>query len=729
MKNPETCHSAAVPTNLTGLFTGIGNNSKVGSYLALSTRQWYWFGLGIVVLVFIAEAVLTWRKCGTVSGDIGIDLYNSWRLSHGAVLYRDLFFFSGGPFSQYFDALLFRIFGASILTIVISNLAAAALTLFILFRRFAAAADTSTAVAISLAFIIAFAFPYYFFQGCNYLAPYSEETVHGFVLAILGIAFLADWMQKRRLYAAFLAGLCNGLVFLTKPDIFLALVVTDVAAIGVLYFIYRETRFGLKSLAAFLAAAMIPLLFFFFYFLRVENWRDSLRSVGFAWVPVFNSAVIKQPFYQWCTGMDHPYFHLKNILFQSVLVIAVTSFYVAAFRRIKTREQDWTRIQQRTAPVVAPTLLILIYADHWRRTGELVSSSFMGMLACLWLLLAGGFFLINIVAVNWKPEIYRSPWAVVLMLLAPLLAAAYTANWIDCGYSLPLLAVVSCGLIYWNRQLLVKQQKFIFPFLWSVFALVLLSKMGLFPRIYHYGFVLAMPAFVAGIYCLFWLLPLLLEKGWQVPARYFRGTVCIVLTAGLWTLFQQSARNYSLQNVAVGSGDDKMFASSSVERANAYNAALDWVRTNVPRNATLAVLPQAPMINFLTGRINPTPCVFWDQIAISIFGEAKMTAAFEKSPPDYVVLVDRKVLVDSGDLGSPGYGHDVMQWIKQNYQAQVLFGTEPLKSRQFGIEILKRLPVQSGGLSRSKSARSFGGRKFIPTAKEASVHPNPSCVM
>jgi hypothetical protein len=254
--------------------------------------------------------------------------------------------------------------------------------------------------------------------------------------------------------------------------------------------------------------------------------------------------------------------------------------------------------------------------------------------------------------------------------------------------------------------------------------------MGLFPRIWHYGFALAMPAFVTGIYCLIWLLPPLLEERLQVPAVYFRGTVWIVMTVGFWTLFHQSARNYALQNVAVGSGPNRMFASNSAESANTFNAALGWIKSNVPGNATLAVLPQGPMVNFLAGRINPTPCVFWDRLVDSVFDEAKMTAAFEKSPPDYVLIVERKAPVDSYDyLGSPGYGYDVMRWIKQNYRPQVLFGHEPLKNGQFGIEILKHSPVQSGGLSASNAARSAGERKSIPTTNEASVQPKPSWVM
>jgi hypothetical protein len=41
--------------------------------------------------------------------------------------------------------------------------------------------------------------------------------------------------------------------------------------------------------------------------------------------------------------------------------------------------------------------------------------------------------------------------------------------------------------------------------LWNVFGLVLLAKPGFFTRIWHYGFVLAMPAFAGAVYLFEWL--------------------------------------------------------------------------------------------------------------------------------------------------------------------------------------------------------------------------------
>ena len=67
----------------------------------------FWTGLVVLALLFAAGAVLTWRKWPDLIVDFGQQLYIPWRISAGAVLYRDLFYMAGGPLSQYYHALLF----------------------------------------------------------------------------------------------------------------------------------------------------------------------------------------------------------------------------------------------------------------------------------------------------------------------------------------------------------------------------------------------------------------------------------------------------------------------------------------------------------------------------------------------------------------------------------------------------------------------------------------------
>jgi len=207
----------------------------------------------------------------------------------------------------------------------------------------------------------------------------------------------------------------------------------------------------------------------------------------------------------------------------------------------------------------------------------------------------------------------------------------------------------------------------------------------------------------------------------------------LVLLIGFGSLFDQAQLLYAKKTLPIGNGGDEIFTYNSEEGA-ATAAALAWAETHMPPDATMAVLPDAIIFNYLTRRVNPTPCLFWDPNSIGMYGQSRMVAAFEKNPPDYIFIVQR----DSSEFGkgyfgsSPDFGLGLMQWVKKNYQLQVLIGHEPLKDGKFGIKILKRLPAvptQSGGFNSSKSLTSFAGKKFIPTSKDASVQPKPSGVM
>lgn len=599
-----------------------------------------WAGLALVAVAFAVAATITWRKWPDVIIDFGMQLYIPWRICHGAVLYRDLHYLAGGPFSQYFNALLFKIFGVSFRTLICANLAITAALLVLIYRRFLAATDRWTATTICLAIVLVFAFNEYSVVGnYNYIAPYSHELFHGLALSILAIALLTDWINKRQIRYALAAGFCFGLVFQTKPDVFLALTAGVVTAFVFFCVKGGQKNFAVKSAAAFLASSLIPALGFFFYFLKVEDWRTSLGFTTSAWAPVF-TPLARDRFYLWCTGLDAPLFHIRQMAIQ---------FFVVA-------------------------LLVALYARLFQRVTGLGTK--------------------------------RTAW---LFLVIPLLAAAGWFNWLNCGAALPLWSAAACLLILAARsremgdrenpisQLPSPNSCFAFPFLWSVFSLVLLAKLGLFSRIWHYGFALAMPAAVTTIYLLFWLLPVLLEHKFNVEPHPFRLAIWLVLMIGFGVLVHDSESWYVAKTLAVGRDGDRMlaFAPQLNPSGQAVNQALAWIDKNVPPDATLAVLPEGTAINYLSRRVNPTPCLDWMPNVLIALGQASMTAAFEKTPPDYICLVSR----DTSEFGvgpfgqSPDYGLELMQWVEKNYQPVYLIGQEPFRNGLFGVEIWKRQTV------------------------------------
>jgi hypothetical protein len=589
----------------------------------------------LVAVAFALGAVLTWRKWPDVLIDFGRDLYLPWRISSGSVLYRDVMYLTAGPLSEHYHALLFKVFGASLLTVIISNLVITGGLLVLIYRFFLRASDAWTATLVCLGVVLVFAFNQYSTIGnFNFMTPYCHEVWHGVVISVVALVLLSKWIEQPQSWAPAGAGFCAGLVFMTKPEVFAALL----AALAGAFFLAAWTRrrpWGLlKSAATLVAGSLLPLAAFTLYFHRAENWGDSLQSVAFAWAPLLHSDISKDHFYRWCLGLDNPGMHLRK-MFSQFLVICV-GMAVSGF--LFRRKMD-------------------------------VSTN-------------------RLFAVAW---------------IALLLGLASGFDWVDCGRSLPLL-LVALGALLWAKDWAADpgpppvpdgpRSRAAFPLLWAIFALALLGKLGFFPRIWHYGFILAMPAFVGAVYLMTWVAPAWLEKH-GVHRGLFRVTASLVLCVGFLRLFVQSQMVYRHKTVEVGSGRDRMLAFDANENpaGPAVQAALVWIETNVPRDATLAVLPEGVMINYLSRHTNPAKYLVWNPTELAFFGQAKMVEAFKSGSPDYVVLVHR----DADEYGvkffgqADSFGGELLRWIETHYEPVQLIGHEPLRNSLFGIKILKRI--------------------------------------
>src|SRR5882724_4177983 len=114
-RSPVSCLAAAKASG--ELISG--DNRARRDRQVLSVR----LGLVIILFAYAVGAWLTWRKWPDLLVDFGAQLYLPWRISEGSVLYRDVMYLTGGPLSQYYHAALFKVFGVSFLTLIVSNLA------------------------------------------------------------------------------------------------------------------------------------------------------------------------------------------------------------------------------------------------------------------------------------------------------------------------------------------------------------------------------------------------------------------------------------------------------------------------------------------------------------------------------------------------------------------------------------------------------------------------------
>jgi hypothetical protein len=276
------------------------------------------------------------------------------------------------------------------------------------------------------------------------------------------------------------------------------------------------------------------------------------------------------------------------------------------------------------------------------------------------------------------------------VLLALVGIAGLWFNWAGVGTSLPLLVLFVVIAVFWRYcRRPTERDSLTIPLLWSVCGLLMLAKMGLHCRIWHYGFVLAMPAFISTAYFLIWLFPRWLES-FDVRSDLLRAVICCWLLVGLVRVTGTTIAFYANKSFPVGSGADRLYGEASVV-SQSFVQAVDWINKNVSSRETLAVLPEGAMINYISRRTNPTPYpVFMAEV--SAFGEDTMFAAYRRNPPDFIALVHR----DASEygvkfFGTAGYGAEMMKWIDENYQPVFLAGNEPFQSDVFGIKILRKI--------------------------------------
>jgi hypothetical protein len=556
-------------------------------------------------------------------------------LSQGAVLYRDIFYMAGGPLSQYWHALLFKLFGPSFLVIIVSNFTVTALMLSIIYRRLGRAEGLLCGFVATLAVVCVFCFGQYTGVGnYNYAAPYSHELLHGLCLSILALSLLAGWREREKINPVAAAGFCLGLVALTKPDIFLALALAILT--GFIFSMKSGRAFVFRSAIMLLAAAAVPLLAFFLFFLQAGGWRDSLRLEFFGWQPLFMGAVVGNPYYQWSLGLDNPFVNLRTI------------------------------------------------ALHTLVTGII-------FMACAW----------AVQKVKHLAPLKRGPVLAAITML--LLVAAWRFNWAESGAGLPAFCVISVLLLGRRLRNNPAGNGVFFPLVWSVFALFLLSKQGLFPRLSQTGFTLAMPAFVCAIFTLGWELPAFMEERYFVPARPLRFFTLAVLAVAVASLVHTSSQFYKAKHLPVGQGQDVIIAQGPAGyalEARSMNEALGWIETNLPPEASLAAIPEGVMLNYLSRHTNSTPCLDWNPVMLAVFGATNMDAALTAHPPDYIALVEwEPYQFGVGDFGSKTYCGDTLAWVRAHYRRAALFGSEPLRNGLFGIEILRHATELNGVLT------------------------------
>ena len=560
--------------------------------------------LVVVALVFSFMLSFTWRTWPEPVVDFGRELYVPWQLSEGKALYRDIAYFNG-PLSPYFNALLFRVLGTSLLTLVVANIAILGGIVLMFHRLAARMSDELSSTVACIAFLTLLAIGQTGTWGnYNFVTPYSHEITHGIALSLAAIMCLTKFSETRKIGWIAGSGALVCMVFLTKPEVSVAS--AGATGLGVVLTL-RGSKRWLTELLLFFACAIAIVLVALALLCIPLRFLDAVGAMIGSWRWALDSRINGMEFYQRVRGTFDPGETARVLILMSLGYAVVFGIPALIARVVRCKGSQ--RLGA-FAGSVGAVVILLIVLGGWVRWEEV-----------------GRPLIVVVVAF--------SVFSILFLLRKPPSPDPLAEREPENG----TLRVV-----------------------FSVFSLLLLLKIALHVQFYHYGFALAAPALVLTVVVFVGAIPSAIDRAGGCGA-IARGAAigAIAVTIGIYV--RHEFRQTPIKTTLVGSGPDAFYADP--RKGEPFNRALA-VLDRLPPDATLAVVPEGAMVNYLSHRPNPTPYIVLMPPEVTMFGAQKIAQSFGEHPPNYVLLMQSD-LSDYGYRAFPDYAKPIADWFTSNY--------------------------------------------------------------
>lgn len=596
------------------------------------------FRISLYVILAVILLQISWYAWPDLIIDFGEELYVTWRLTEGDMLYRDITNYYYGPLSYYWNALWFYMFGVSINTLIAVNLSLLVLLVYLLEDWLRVLSDRFTATVAVLFFISVFAFGRYVGAGnYNYVTPYLHSATHGLILILAMLAFMNRWTKSNRPVWLWLSGIMLGLAVMTKIEIFAAASATAIVYLAAIFFIEPQRRNSIPaSLIGFIIATLMPPLsaiLIFSYFvspnMAISYTFNALRIVG-----------------------DERFSKINGLLFYKKSIGTNDIFG----NLVKMGQWTWTYLN--VVLVGSFLALILRNAKRWRL---LITA-----------LITGG-----IVA-----YFYFMPSQDMLT-----------------GIARPLPLIMTAGFFI-TAWLLIKQNKdqnnHVLPLCLASFAfsIIFLLKMALNARLYHFGFTLAMPAMVLLIVILIGWLPKYLNRygaGWA-----FRSLVLGFLITISASYIKLSNDMYSRNDYVCCLENKIEIIRTNQVQGPVLDATLRELEKRLKPGQNFTVLPRGVMLNYLLRRPDPSGHLYLLFDILTESDEQPIINEFTSNPPDFIVFNHVDVHEFGFNYFGKDLGADLYNWINKNYKTVWKSGDLPFQPEtRFGVIIAERM--KSGG--------------------------------
>jgi hypothetical protein len=630
-----------------------------------------------VALLFIYLLSRSWLRWMDPLIDFPRDLYYAWRLSEGDLLYRQLANWYG-PLAQLAQGAAFRLFGVGIDTMAWTNIALTAAVVILLRDIFRVLGNRLSGWLAAIVFVGVFAFGNYINIGnYNFLAPYVAQSTYSFAGLAVVLWGLVHHLKVERPRWLAVAGLGLAVAYLDKPEALLA----ALGSLGI-YFAARMIR----------AARMQP---------PAVDWRGAGRWLGPAtgwlaggffslWAPVFLYFMIRGGLRYAMVATNFVPYSVLASRFRHTLMTAHVQQGFFGF------DQPWTHLA--TQSLAGVTLVVVcgvmaMAARAWARAPKF-SAGWWGWPAVV--AAAGG-------TGAWLAEDQAKQWLEIgaAVVFPVILTAVVMAMW--------SLRAAWTGRAGWTRPLGLAVV--------GVAAALMLARMILFGRVYHFGFFM-MPLAVL------WLVHLMVVEAARPAPGGRRANVvlpvvfaALVLT-GVVALAKASLYHYAKKNYEVGEGRDHFYSFGPEVMNNGLmvKAMESAFQERTPKARTLVVFPEGIMVIYLLRVPTTLAELEFQPVALAYAGPAHVLDELKAHPPESIIFYDQ----DFSEFGVAYFGADdtsgrnLVLWINDHYWLAGMAGhTEKTVSRH-ELDLLE--PGTPGG-RRQPFLQDANG---IPTAPSSS---------
>jgi len=603
---------------------------------AISWHPW------LLVVSGVFMAYISWLKWPDLVIDFGEQAYIAWRLSEGAILYRDIVYFYG-PFSSYVHALLFKLFGPQLIVLITFNLFLVASLTALIYRLFLFVGSRLSALVAGLTFLIVFVFAFaqYLWMGNhNFVCSYVYDVTHGIFLSFLATRQYLIFARHREPSRLLILGLLSGLILLTKIEVSLAWTTAVFTGLLLLFKIWNcKLVEWQKYLILFFSGLFLPFLMFTAYFSYHMGWSQGIQAMLGPWTYVFSTDIGSLGFYKGVMGTD--------ILGENLLLILKYFLYWAVFLTILAVFNHGLRKPISKLPLFGVLTIILVF---------LGIQTFQSVIPWLQLL---------------------KPLPFIMLGAAVILTFKIWKKGNESSDSAPVLVLATL----------------------TIFSTTLLIKIFFKTYVYHYGTAFAMPGTL--IFFKF-LIDDLSIKIKEISKNYlfFRGALVAGISLFAFNHFLVSANFYSKKAFPVASGGDTLISyhPEIAPRALFFQITLDILNKEMTAGETLATFPTGTLLNYLARKENTIDSISYNPGTWKLLGEPRVLKYLQAAPPTYIAIVYHDFLEFSTRFFGKDFGMDIYKWILRNYDSFKVIGKDPVKGEGFGIHLYKlktATPAQS----------------------------------